>query len=151
MLARITWPGKTGDADAPVALTPEQQQQFDRGREVYRNICQGCHQPDGRGLERIAPSLIGSAFALAPAEIPVRILLNGKEGATGLMPPVGTTLDDGQIADVLTYVRREWGQGAEPVDAAAVAAIRAASAGRTRPWTEAELNALGGGRGGRRP
>ena len=64
-----------------VALTPEQQQQFDRGREVYRNICQGCHQPDGRGLERIAPSLIGSAFALATAEIPVRILLNGKEGA----------------------------------------------------------------------
>ena len=70
-------------------MTPEQQQQFDRGREVYRNICQGCHQPDGRGLERIAPSLIGSAFALATAEIPVRILLNGKEGATGLMPPVG--------------------------------------------------------------
>jgi len=151
LLARITWPGKTGDADAPVALTPEQQQQFDRGREVYRNICQGCHQPDGRGLERIAPSLIGSAFALATAEIPVRILLHGKEGATGLMPPVGPTLDDGQIADVLTYVRREWGQGAEPVDAAAVAAIRAASAGRTRPWTEAELKALGGGRGDRRP
>jgi mono/diheme cytochrome c family protein/glucose/arabinose dehydrogenase len=151
LLMRITWPGKSGEPDAPVALTPAQQQQFDRGREVYRNICQGCHQPDGRGLERIAPGLIGSAFALAPAEIPVRILLNGKEGAIGLMPPVGTTLDDGQIADVLTYVRREWGQGAEPIDAAAVAAIRAASAGRTRPWTEAELNALGGGRGGRQP
>ena len=67
------------------------------------------------------------------------------------MPPVGATLDDGQIADVLTYIRREWGQGAEPIDAAAVAAIRAATSERKRPWTEAELNALGGGRGGRRP
>jgi mono/diheme cytochrome c family protein len=151
LLARITWPGKAGDADAPVALTPAQQQQFDRGREVYRNICQGCHQPDGRGLERIAPSLIGSAFALATVEIPVRILMNGKEGTTGLMPPVGGTLDDGQIADVLTYVRREWGQSAEPIDAAAVAMIRAATSERKRPWTEAELKALGGGRGGGQP
>jgi mono/diheme cytochrome c family protein len=25
------------------------------------------------------------------------------------MPPVGGTLDDEQIASVLTYVRREWG------------------------------------------
>jgi mono/diheme cytochrome c family protein len=148
LLARVTWPGKAGDADAPVALTPAQQHQFDRGRELYRNICQGCHQPDGRGLERIAPGLIGSSFALAAAEIPVRILMNGKEGTTGLMPPVGGTLDDGQIADVLTYVRREWGQSAEPIDAAAVAAIRAATSERRRPWTEAELNALGGGRGG---
>jgi mono/diheme cytochrome c family protein len=151
LLKRVTWPAKPGDADAPAALTAAQQQQFDRGREVYRNLCQGCHQPDGRGLERIAPTLIGSALALAPAEIPIRILMNGKEGATGLMPPVGGTLDDDQIAAVLTYVRREWGQGADPVDAAAVAAIRKLSAGRTRPWTEAELRVLGERPGARYP
>ncbi len=151
LLGRVTWPGKAGDADAPRALTPPQQQQFDRGREVYRNICAGCHQPDGRGLDRIAPSLVGSPFALAAAEIPIRILMNGKEGTTGLMPPLGGALDDEQIASVLTYVRREWGQGADPIDAATVKTVRSASAGRTRPWTEAELNALSGGRGvGRR-
>jgi len=150
LLGRVTWPGKAGDAEAPRALTAAQQQQFDRGREIYRNICAGCHQPDGRGLDRIAPSLVGSSFALAPAEIPIRILMNGKEGATGLMPPVGGTLNDDQIASVLTYVRREWGQTADPVDATAVTALRGASAGRTRPWTEAELNALPGGRGGGR-
>jgi mono/diheme cytochrome c family protein/glucose/arabinose dehydrogenase len=152
LLKRVSWPGKAGEsAVAAVELTAEQQQQFERGREVYRNVCQGCHQPDGRGLERIAPGLIGSALALAPADVPVRILLHGKEGGIGLMPPIGGTFDDRQIADVLTYVRREWGHRAEPIHAAAVAAIRAASAGRTRPWTEAELNALAGGRGGRRP
>jgi mono/diheme cytochrome c family protein/glucose/arabinose dehydrogenase len=150
LLDRVTWPGKAGDAGAPAPLTGVQQQQFDRGREVYRNICAGCHQPDGRGLERIAPSLVGSPFALASPEVPIRILMHGKEGATGLMPPVGGALNDEQIASVLTYVRREWGQTADPVDVAAVTAVRGASAGRTRPWTDAELSALSGGRGGGR-
>jgi mono/diheme cytochrome c family protein len=150
LLGRVSWPGKAGDPGAPRPLTAAQQQQFDRGREVYRNVCAGCHQPDGRGLERIAPTLIGSPFALAPAEIPIRILMSGKEGGTGLMPPVGGALDDGQIASVLTYVRREWGQAADPVDAETVKRVRAVTAGRTRPWTEAELKALPGGRGGER-
>ena len=75
----------------------------------------------------------------------------GKEGPVGLMPPVGQIFTDEQIASVLTYVRREWGQTADPVDATAVTAVRSASAGRTRPWTEAELSTLSsGGRGGRR-
>jgi hypothetical protein len=55
------------------------------------------------------------------------------------MPPVGQTLSDEQIADVLTYVRHEWGQTGTPVDPATVAAVRASTTGRTRPWTNAEL------------
>ena len=47
---------------------------------------------------------------------PSRILLNGKEGPIGLMPPIGMTLSDDQIAGVLTYIRREWGQPGTPVD-----------------------------------
>ena len=150
LLNRVTWPGKPGDANAPRTLTAAEQQQFDRGREIYRNVCAGCHQPDGRGLDRIAPSLVGSRFALAPAEIPIRILMNGKEGTTGLMPPVGGALNDEQIASVLTYVRREWGQDQDPVEATTVTTVRSASEGRTRPWTDAELNALPAGRGGGR-
>ena len=89
-LARITWPGKPGTA-AVAPLTAGEQQRFDKGREVYRNICQGCHQPDGRGQDRIAPSLVGSTLALARADIPARICLHGKEGPIGLMPPIGST------------------------------------------------------------
>jgi len=150
LLTRVTWPGKSGDGDAPRTLTAAEQQQFERGREIYRNVCAGCHQPDGRGLDRIAPGLVGSRFALAPAEIPIRILMNGKEGTTGLMPPVGGALNDQQIASVLTYVRREWGQSADPVEATTVMTVRSASEGRTRPWTDDELNALPAGRGGGR-
>ena len=62
-------------------LTPDEQQRFNAGQDVYRNICQACHQPDGRGLEKVAPSLLGSQLALASPDIPARILMNGKEGS----------------------------------------------------------------------
>jgi len=139
--ARLTWPGKPGVSEiAP--LTPEEQRRFEAGRELYRNVCQACHQPDGRGQEKVAPTLIGSSLLQAPADIPARILLNGKEGPIGLMPPIGATISDEEIASVLTYVRREWGQTGVPVDAATVTAIRTSTTGRARPWTNDELIAL---------
>jgi mono/diheme cytochrome c family protein len=138
VLNRIVWPGKPGAA-VIAPLTAEEQTRFAAGREIYRNICQGCHQPDGRGQDRIAPTLVGSPLSLAPPDIPARVLLHGKEGPIGLMPPVGTTLQDEQIAAVLTYVRREWGQSASPVDAATVRRVREADAGRNRPWRHEEL------------
>jgi mono/diheme cytochrome c family protein/glucose/arabinose dehydrogenase len=142
LLARLSWPGKPGEAAPVPPLTTEEQQRFDAGHQIYRNICQACHQPDGRGQEKLAPTLIGSPLALGPAEIAARILLNGKEGSVGLMPPVGATLTDEQIASVLTYIRREWGQDGTPVDPATVSAARAATAARTRPWTDEELKTL---------
>ncbi len=139
IMARVEWPGKPGAAAPIPPLSADEQARFDAGREVYRNICQSCHQPDGRGQEKLAPSLVGSALALAPAEVPVRILMNGKEGTVGLMPPVGSVLSDAQVAGVLTYIRREWGQDGSPVDPAQVQSVRALTASRTRPWTNAEL------------
>jgi mono/diheme cytochrome c family protein/glucose/arabinose dehydrogenase len=139
VLARIDWPGKPGSA-APVApLSVEQQRRFDAGREVYQNICQACHQPDGRGQDKVAPSLVGSQLALAPAEVTARILLNGKEGQVGLMPPLGSALSDEQLASVLTYVRREWGQTGSPVEPETIGKVRTAVTGRPRPWTDDEL------------
>ncbi len=146
LLARLEWPGKPGVA-AVAPLSAAEQVRFDAGKLVYQNLCQACHQPDGRGRDKLAPPLVGSAFALAgdPA-IPSRIVLNGKEGPIGLMPPLGNALTDDQIAAVLTYVRREWGHSASAVDPAVVIATRKATADRTRPWTNDELTALLGGR-----
>ena len=144
VLARVSWPGKPGDPGLLPPLNADEQRRFDSGREIYKSLCQACHQADGRGQDKLAPTLIGASFALGPAGIPARILLNGKEGTFGLMPPIGATLNDDQIASVLTYVRREWGQGAAPVDAGTVTAVRALSLGRTRPWTDDELRKLAG-------
>ena len=152
LLARMNWPGKPAAAGAPppiAPLTPAEQQWFDTGQSVYTSLCIACHQENGRGQEKLAPSLIGSQFALAAPSIPIRILLQGKEGAVGLMPPLGAGLTDEQIAGALTYIRRQWGNAASAVDPNTVKDTRAQTTGRTRPWTNDELLAIGsGGRGG---
>jgi mono/diheme cytochrome c family protein/glucose/arabinose dehydrogenase len=146
LLPRLEWPGKPGVA-AVTPLTAEEQARYDAGKVVYQNLCQACHQPDGRGREKLGPPLVGSPFALASdASIPIRIVLNGKEGPVGLMPPLGSLLTDDQIAATLTYIRREWGHTASPVAPGDVPPVRRDTATRTRPWTTDELNRLLGGR-----
>ena len=124
VLARLSWPGKPDGAPAVVPLTADEQQRFVAGREVYQTLCAACHQPDGRGREHLAPSLVGSDLALDPY-IAARIVLGGKEGSTGLMPSLGAALTDEQIAAALTYIRREWGHSASPVDSSTVKEVRA--------------------------
>jgi mono/diheme cytochrome c family protein len=139
IIGRMSWPGKPAPVVAP--LTDAEQTRFNAGSELYKSICIACHQPDGRGKEHVAPALVGSKFALATPVVPARILLGGKEGNVGLMPPLNALTDD-QIAAVLTYVRREWGNTASAVDAGTVKEVRAATASHKRPWTEAELTKL---------
>ena len=143
VLAKLEWPGKPGMAAPATPLTAVEQARFEAGRTVYQTLCTACHQPTGRGLDKVAPPLVGSEFALAASpSIPIRIVLNGKEGSVALMPPLGSILSDEQIASVLTYIRREWGHTAAPVDSAAVAQTRQETAGRTKPWTTDELSKL---------
>ncbi|ODS57371.1 MAG: hypothetical protein ABS36_05640 [Acidobacteria bacterium SCN 69-37] len=120
-------------------LSPAETARFEAGRQVYGTICIACHQADGRGADKVAPSLVGSAIATGDVPAPVRVLLHGKQGTVGLMPPLGTGLSDEQIASVLTYVRREWGHTASPVTAEQVATERKATADRNRPYTPDEL------------
>jgi hypothetical protein len=80
--------------------------------------------------------------------VPTRIIIGGKEGQVGLMPPLAM-LNDEQIASVLTYVRREWGNTASAVTPESVQEIRGLTSTRKRPWTDAELVGGRGGGGGR--
>jgi mono/diheme cytochrome c family protein/glucose/arabinose dehydrogenase len=142
LLTRMEWPGKPSTTPTAAPLSADEEKRFAAGREVYQSLCVACHQPNGRGLENVAPSLIGSDFALGPAGVPIRIVLNGKEGPIGLMPPLGSVLSDDQIAAALTFIRREWGHTASPVDPATVKEVRSATAGRARPWSVDELSAM---------
>jgi mono/diheme cytochrome c family protein len=129
-------------------LTADQQKRFDAGADLYKNICLGCHQEDGRGKDKLGANLVDSPFVnAADASATIRILVGGKEGTIGLMPPLGPSLSDEQIASALTYIRRAWGHTASPVDPLNVMEVRGLSKGRTRPWTDEELRVSG--RGGR--
>ena len=149
IVSRLDWPGKPAPIVTITPLTRDEQQRFTAGAEIYKNLCTGCHQPDGRGREKLAPPLVGSRFVTAQdSGNAARIVLGGMEGPFGLMPPLGASLGDEQIAAVLTYVRREWGHTAPPVTPDDVREIRGLTKTRTRPWTAADLPQGRGGRGG---
>jgi mono/diheme cytochrome c family protein/glucose/arabinose dehydrogenase len=150
VLAKLDWPGKPVVVVKAPALTPDEQNRFDAGAALYNSLCVGCHQPHGRGQEKLAPSLVESRYASDDPGAAIRILLAGKEGTVGLMPPLGGALNDEQIAAVLTFVRREWGNTGSPVAPDDVTEIRGLTRTRTKPWTDAELTQGRGGRGGGR-
>lgn len=110
------------------------------GRQGFLTYCAPCHQTDGSGMARLATPLRGSKWVLGNEELLTRIALNGLEGEL-LMPPMGT-LDDQQLAGILTYIRSAWGHAAGPISPDTIARVRAASKGRQRPWTVTELSAL---------
>ena len=51
-------------------------------------------------------------------------------------------LSNYQMAAVLTYIRRDWGNDSEPVAPKIVSTLRIQTQGRMLPWTEAELQNL---------
>ena len=143
----MVWPGKP---DAPVVnaepLTTAQQNRFDAGKALYSATCAACHQPHGLGLEGVAPPLADSEWVTGPVGRLGRIAINGVRGPIrvgdrrfGLEMPALGVLDDEQLASIFTYIRREWGHAASPVDADVVKQIRTTIAGRQDAWTEAEL------------
>ena len=111
-----------------------------RGRQAFLTHCAPCHQTDGSGMARLAAPLRNSQWVLGPEDLLARIVLNGLKGEL-LMPPMGT-LDNQQLADILTYIRHAWGHEAEPISSKVLERVRAASKGRTTPWTVSELSAL---------
>jgi mono/diheme cytochrome c family protein/glucose/arabinose dehydrogenase len=148
VLENVTWPGKPGQpaAPAPRALTAEEEQRFARGRALYTSDCASCHQADGLGQRGRAPPLLGSAWVQRSPKALGRILLQGLKGPItvhvtewSLEMPALPHLDDEQAAAILTYIRRSWGNQADPVDASTVGEVRAATKDRKQPWTAQEL------------
>jgi mono/diheme cytochrome c family protein len=92
------------------------------GEELYANVCQACHMPDGKGAIGAGayPSLAGDK-KLEAAGYPLAIVVNGQRG----MPPVGELMNDDQVAAVVNYVRTHFGNNyQDAVTAADVKAVR---------------------------
>jgi mono/diheme cytochrome c family protein len=91
------------------------------GKTLFAKNCAACHQASGKGIPGAFPALAGNGFVQgAPAEVST-VLLKGRGG----MPDFSGSLDDAEIAQVLSYVRGSWGNSAAPLSADEVAAQRA--------------------------
>ena len=133
-------------ASASAAFVKADDEQMKRGLAVYSRTCIACHQPTGKGLAPVFPSIAGVPIANGDATLPIKFILHGLMGPitvdgvtyNSMMPPVAGVSDQ-DIADVLTYVRQSFGNKSNPVTADQVKAVRAANAARTAPWNTAEL------------
>jgi len=112
---------------------------FLKGKQLYLSVCATCHLPDGRGM---VSHLVGSQWVLGNEDILIRIVLQGKRGRADMDMPAHPNLDDESIAAILTYLRKEWGNEAPPIDATTVARVRAETASRNEQWTQQELLSL---------
>ena len=88
-----------------------------QGKGVYEKNCAVCHQVNGAGLPPAFPAMTGSKIALGPIfgadgkylkDSHLDRLLNGK----GVMPAWKATLNDTEIAAVITYERQALGNAA---------------------------------------
>jgi len=156
MLMRIfTWPGYTPSEVAVLEnqLDEKGMQQFVQGRQKFLVTCSGCHGSDGAGATRMGPPLAGSEWVLGDERRLAMILLQGLEGpidvagktydAPDILPvmPAHSTMDDGSIAAILTYIRNEWGNQAPLISGRTVSKTRLNTQGRVYPWKATELNA----------
>lgn len=120
------------------------------GIQVYSMTCAACHQADGAGLGVQYPPLASSEFVTGNSQRLIHIVLRGLTGEIevegemfkGEMPGWAPALNDAQVAAVLTYIRKAFGNNAPPITAQQVAQVRTASALRKKPYTAAELAKL---------
>ncbi len=96
---------------------------YARGEQAYLNYCASCHAVDGTGQAGVIPALKGNAAVLTQGpQNAISVVLGGLEarGTYAPMLAIGATMDDGDIADIVNYVRQSWGNSATATASAAM-------------------------------
>lgn len=106
----------------------------DKGKKVYETTCLPCHQADGSGVPNLNPPLKQTEWVLGEKKQLIEIVLKGMDKELEIngdyfnnVMPAQAHLTDEQIADVLTYVRSNFGNKASKVTAAEVKKYRTPS------------------------
>ena len=122
------------------------------GKKVYNN-CIACHQASGLGIPGQFPPLVGSEWVDQGTSRLGAIMLHGINGPFKVagqtynqLMPAWNNLSDEKIAQVVTYIRREFGSLQEGDDGVVttemIKAAREQFGSHSGPYTEAELLAI---------
>ena len=93
------------------------------GQLIYEQNCLTCHQSNGSGVPNLNPPLRGTDWVLGDKTRLINVVLKGLQGQEieGDMydnaMPAHDFLKDDQIADVLTYIRSNFGNKADVITA----------------------------------
>jgi len=101
------------------------------GKYVYDTYCVQCHMSNGKGAPGMNPPLAGVDFVTGDKKRLIGIVLIGLSEPTVIKGetynnamPAHNFLSDQQIADVLTYIRKTFGNSADAVKPEEVAKAR---------------------------
>jgi mono/diheme cytochrome c family protein len=102
------------------------------GEKIYVQTCLPCHQADGSGVSGLNPPIKNSPYVIGEQPKLIGIVINGLstgvqingDAYTNPMPPFGNSLNDNEIADVLTYIRNSFVNKATEITADQVKAER---------------------------
>ncbi len=128
---------------------PKQDDPVARGKKLFVAYCASCHQATGLGQPGVYPSLAGSEKVNGEGGRLVRIVLHGAVGPwqaksgqyNNAMAAWGIPLTDKKIAQILTYVRQDFGNTAGAISEDQVAAVRTTTAARKTPYSFEEIMA----------
>lgn len=114
-LVMISW--KPGVSNADLAKGP-------KGRKTYDKVCSPCHSADAKGIPSFSPALSGSKIVLGPGNKLIRVLLKGSAELKNYPGrnnknemPAQADLKDKRIANLLTYIRNNFGNKAPAITA----------------------------------
>ena len=111
--------GKDTKKDDTASYTTEKQTPLEKsiadGKLVYKDFCNQCHRPKGKGVGKSFPPLAGSDWLVDKRTESIRATKYGLKGEIqvngvtfdGIMTPLG--LSDQETADVMNYVMNTWG------------------------------------------
>jgi mono/diheme cytochrome c family protein len=139
-------PALTTDQKTPTAVVADDP--ITLGKRVYSGNCANCHQASGEGQPGSYPPMGGSEYVIGDKLRLAAIMLHGIQGpltvkggayGTQQMPGWDASLDDKKISEVMTYIRKSWGNTADDISPDEITAARTKFASHSAPWTEAEL------------
>lgn len=122
--AHIRQPDEVNDVLGKEAL--------EAGAKLYGTYCVACHQGDGKGDGARFPPVAATRWVSGNKPRLIDIVLNGLQGEievegkpyNGVMPG-NAFLSDEEVAQLLTFLRQNFGNHADAVTPADVAAVRA--------------------------
>lgn len=118
--------------ESTVALLRSPERRSTPGAMLYMQNCESCHVDTGKGYPPYLPPLAGNPPVMDPDPASlINIVLNGSsrlivDGTPDAyrMPGYRTSLNDQQIADIVSFMREGWGNNASAVTAEQVSTLR---------------------------
>ncbi|MBX2841440.1 MAG: PQQ-dependent sugar dehydrogenase [Flammeovirgaceae bacterium] len=130
---------KISEIPEPKLLSENEQQMeieadnyVNTGLSLYQKNCMPCHQENGGGVTGLIPPLVETEWVTGEKEKLISTVLNGLSDEIDVngklynqeMPGFATSLNDGEIAEILNFIRSNFGNNASEISRQEVNLVR---------------------------